>query len=76
MPLPNALGVAFPVQSIMRSPATLHSGSPNKRNSEIGFAKENAAGIPMMPLSVTIKILITSLSWFSPYPFPRDERVS
>ncbi|MFO6426881.1 type I phosphomannose isomerase catalytic subunit [Escherichia coli] len=37
---------------------------PNKRNSEIGFAKENAAGIPMDQPSVTIKILTTSRSWF------------
>jgi mannose-6-phosphate isomerase len=29
---------------------------PNKQASEIGFAKENAAGIPLMPPNVTIKI--------------------
>jgi mannose-6-phosphate isomerase class I len=36
---------------------------PNKQASEIGFAKENAAGIPLMPPNVTIKIRTTSRSW-------------
>lgn len=48
---------------------------PNKRNSEIGFAKENAAGIPWMPQSGTIKILTISQSWFCPDAFHGDERV-
>ncbi len=47
MPLLNALASCLPVQSIMRSPAASIQVHPNKRNSEIGFAKENAAGIPM-----------------------------
>ncbi len=38
----------------------------NKRNSEIGFAKENAAVSPWMPQSGTIKILTINQSWFLP----------
>lgn len=37
---------------------------PNKHNSEIGFAKENAAGSRWMRLSATTKILTTNRNWF------------
>ncbi len=63
-PLPNALANCLSVQSIMRSTAALHSGSSKQTHSEIGFAKENAAGIPMDAAELTIKILTTSRSWF------------
>ena len=77
MPLPNALWRELPflfkVFICAAQPLSIQV-HPNKRNSEIGFAKENAAGIPMDAAGApTIKILITSLSWFCADAFPCDE---
>lgn len=48
---------------------------PNKRNSEIGFAKENAAGIPMDAAERNYKDPNHKPGWFCPDAFHGDERV-
>ncbi len=49
---------------------------PNKQASEEGFARENAAGIPLSAAERNYKIRTTNRSWFCPDAVHGDECIS